>query len=474
MNKKLILTVISIIVIISILFAFSACKARKELHINEIVSEIFSENNIEKSKIYKQANYEDNDFVGIYDAKYNEISDQELEKHIEDVLLLHEKMIEVIDRKIVQKGDAIVVSYVVRYDNKIVANTNNDSLMVGSGNYGKEFEDAVIGAVVGEPFECELHSPIDTAEYKKGDVLHYNITVESINYFETYTSSDRYILDYYGVETEEEFLSLCEIRLKQIKQYQNKQSADNEFLDKIAEKCRFSVNKQEAAKYSEKVVEHHENLAYISGLELNEYIENSLKMTEEEFYDFCYDEGVKEIKRYLLVGAHTSGFEWNGELYAEFCSMNGYDSTNEDDLQAKYDYLKSNTVIDFRNLVSGAVLYNINYDNGTQYTVDVCDSSNVYTIDFSKTPSYNVDKETQDAILSSVMHTGFGGSVYGNVNHLYQTVLVVKGDGKICAKIMIDEVNGFVKWQTNDGKIVLAELDEKLFELITAVKQKNT
>ena len=248
------------------------------LPLNTVVYDILKEENIKKSKITYLCDCNNDSFVNSYSCAEQEITDEELKKFVNDLLLSHEKMIEITDRNKVQKGDAIVVSYVVRYNSKIVANTTSEALVVGSGNYYEEFENAVIGAVVGEPFDCELTSPIDTEKYKKGEILQYNITVESINYFESYSSSDQYILDYYGVKTEEEFLLECKDRLKQIKKNEAKYSADNEFLDKIAQKCSFYINKKEAVAYSKKIVEQHENMAYISNLELNNYIGQVLRM----------------------------------------------------------------------------------------------------------------------------------------------------------------------------------------------------
>ena len=151
--------------------------------------------------------------------------------------------------------------------------------------------------------------------------------------------------------------------------------------------------------------------------------------------------------------------------------MNGYDSTQEDNTQAKYDYLKTVTVHEFEHRMNAKVIYGIKIDNKTSYSVQLYDSSNIYTIDFSKAPSYTIDLETQQNILSCVVHAGFGGTMYGNGNNMYQTVLILKGDGKILAKVMVDEINGFVKWQQNDGQIVCAELKNNLRELIEQVKQ---
>lgn len=471
--KKIGIVVFCFILISTTLLILLTSKERAPLPLNDIVKSILSESNIVKSKITELADENRDDFLYLYDSTSYEVSDKELEEYVDELLLSHEKMIEITDRKTVKNGDAIVVSYIVRYNSEIVANVDSEPLMVGSGNYGEEFERAVIGAIVGEPFECELNSPIDTEKYKKGDTLQYNIMVESINYFETYTSSDQYILDYYGVENKQEFFSLCRIRLEKIKKYENKYKSDNDFLDKIADECKFSINKDEAVKYSEKNVEQHKNSAHINGLEMDEYIKKTLKMTEEEFYDFCYDEGVKEIKRYLLVGAYTNKMDFDDELYAEFCTMNGYDSTKKDDLYAKYDFLKANTVIDFNHSVTNDELHKIVFDREQIHTVDVYDSSNIYTIDYSKTSNYVVGKETQELIISGVKNLGFGGTIYWDKNNLYQTVLVVKDENGISARLMIDEINGFVKWQQEDGMVVCQKLDENLRYLINQAKGKS-
>lgn len=58
---------------------------------------------------------------------------------------------------------------------------------------------------------------------------------------------DRNVLDYYGCETEEDFLNECKIRLKQVKKYEMLNTAYDDFLEKISEKCKFNIDENEAA-----------------------------------------------------------------------------------------------------------------------------------------------------------------------------------------------------------------------------------
>ncbi len=462
---------ICVIVVLSLLLCLCGCSTKESLPLNEVVENILAENGIEKSKITFLCE-SDNEIAELYTYTSVEVSDEELQKFVDDLLLSHEKMIEITDRNTVQAGDAIVVSYVVYYNSEMVANAENDPLMVGSGNYGEEFEDAVIGATVGEPFSCELRSPVDTDKYKKGDTLKYNITVESINYFESYTASDQYILDYYGCKTEEEFLTDCKVRLEQIKRYESTVSSYNEFLGKVTEKCKFDIDKKEAAAYSKKIVEEYSDLAYISGLELNEYIEQKLDMTEDEFYDHCYDKGVKEIKLYLLVGACTEDIQFEGnESFAEFCSMNGYDSTKSDNTQARYAYLKAITTSDFSHEMVYSVAHLLNFDSKKTYTVEIYDSSNIYNIDFSADKGYNVQSNIEQNIIDIARYLNFGYTGFENHYHLYDTVLIIKADGKNEIKLMVDNVNGYIKWLNNKGDIVVTELSDELSGLIKIAKQ---
>ena len=457
-----------IILVLSMCFCImstSACKNEKALPVNYVVSEIFSESNINKSKIYRFPSKAETHFEPSY-FKVS-VNDGELEKYVSDLLLSHEKMIQVTDRNTVQKGDAIVVSYVVRYNSEIVANADSEPLMVGSGNYGEEFENAVIGAVVGEPFDCELSSPIDTEKYKKGDILQYNITVESINYFESYDSSDRYILDYYGCKSEEEFFDYCKQTLLQNKKYESDKKSDETFLTKLSSKCKFYIDDDEAIAFSKGIVESHKELAYISGLDLEDYIAQTLKMTVDEFYEQCYADGVQQIKQYLLVGAYQKDVTFDDNKdFALFCSMNGYDSTVDENLTVKYEYLVRKTALKFasskRNLAVKKVI--APFENNQAVAVEVFDVSNIETKNYLSGKKYTLDDESVSNLLW-LSNGEFSACEYNPHNHLYDMVLEYKDEDQDDVLFYIDRANGYMKYQTPANEIVYSELSSIIEKL---------
>lgn len=454
------------------------CSSNSTLLQNEYVKDFLLENGIEKTKITKICNL--NNIQELYDIESLlsvKISDEEFEKYVDDLLLIHEELVEVNDRNIVQTGDAVFVSYIVYYDDKIVANAESDCLLVGSGNYFEDFEDAVVGAEVGKPFVCELKSPVDTADYKKGDILKYNITVESINYFVTYTTSDQYILEYYGFTNEKDFLEDCKRRLLQQKKIEVKKQTDIDFLNALVNQCKFQINKNEIAVYSQKIVQEHKDLAYISAMTFDEYIVQKFKMTEEEFYDFCYDEGVEEIKRYLFVGAYTSKTSLDNQNFAEFCSMNGYDC-NDDTIVAKYAFFEEKCVNELSqtNLYVYSVGYDVPFVEGKNYIVQVYDSSNVYGINYYRDFQSATSEELQQKIITGVKNLVFGETTYICANNLYDTVIAFKAKDENVIKIMVDTRNEFVSmhhYDSSDGTpyIVVTQLTNELKDLIDIIKR---
>lgn len=74
-------------------------------------------------------------------------------------------------------------------------------------------------------------------------------------------------------------------------------------------------------------------------------------------------------------------------------------------------------------------------------------------------------------IISNIKSLKFGNTVYDDASHLYQTVIVIRDENEIVLRLMIDEVNGYVKWQQDDGRTVRQVLDEGLRYLINQETQ---
>lgn len=206
--------------------------------------------------------------------------------------------------------------------------------------------------------------------------------------------------------------------------------APEEFLDMVASDCKFYINKKEANAYGKR-------------------------------HNISYGDSVKEIKRYLLIGASTreTNFD-NNNYYTEFCSMKGYDSTDNSDTHAKYDYLKTSTIYDYGHIAVNSVGYYVSFDNKKSYSVSVYKTHDINSIDSYSKGDYSLGQEAQEEFTSAVNYIIFGETGYDTTNHLYQTVLIFKDGDEIFAEIMVDEINGWIKWKRKDEDIVRAKLAE--------------
>lgn len=449
--------------------------ANIDIPIHSVVKSILNQNNIEKSKITHLANFEESKIrynkENIHEGK---ATDEEVQDYVEILMSSHEELIEVTNRTHVQTNDVVIIDYVVRHNSKIVSKLEDIPIIVGLGEYDIELENALLGENVNNPFLCELKATITTDEYNKGDILQYEINIDSINYFKTYKPADEYILQYYGFASEQEFLKDCRFRVAQQKIRDTKNEADKEFLNALTDECRFYIDKKEVANYSTKIVEDYSLLASIYGLELEDYIEQVLKINEEEFYDRCYEEGEKEIKQYLFVGAFCNKMEnvFDGEEFVEFCSMNGYEGEKGIVANAKYEFLKNLCINSVANIdyVTYLVGYNVPIEDDTKCAVKIYNTDNIRNLNLS-IAGENIPADTAKEIISEVKMLTFEETPYYYGDNLYDSVLVFETTNKSLVKIMIDQRNGFLTmrvYEENDGYpyIVKAKITDRLIDLI--------
>lgn len=469
--KKICITSILCLLVIGL----SVCFINTGIQLNPVVKSILDQKDIQNSKITYLANFEKSKIYYNKDKIYEEkVTDDEIQNYVDILMSSHEELIEIKDRTIVQTKDVVIIDYVVKYNSNIVSKFEHIPIIVGLGEYDIELENSLLGKKVGVPFLCKLKATVTTDEYNQGDILQYEININSINYFKTYKPSDEYILQYYGFASEEEFLKDCKFRVAQQKVRDVKSSVDEEFLDVLIDECRFHIDKKEVANYSTKIVEDYSLLASIYGLELEDYVEQKLKISEEEFYDLCYAEGEKEIKKYLFVGAFCAKMEnvFDDEEFAEFCSMNGYEDEKGINTNAKYNFLKNLCINSIASIdyVSYLVGYKVPIENDTECTVKICNTDNISNLNLSISGEKVSDTKSKE-ILSEVKTLTFEETQYFYGDNLYDSVLLFEMPNKALVKIMIDQKNGFLTmrvYKDDNGYpyIVKAKTTDKLLHLI--------
>ena len=128
-------------------------------------------------------------------------------------------------------------------------------------------------------------------------------------------------------------------------------------------------------------------------------------------------------------------------------------------------------MLEYAHIFVDDISYGIPFDSKKFYSVGVYETSNIYDVDFSSDKGYELSDEEQEKFTSALHYTSFGGSCFQRTKDVYQTALIFKDGDVPFAKVMVDEVNGYIKWQQEDGTVLCAELiDTLLKELIQIAK----
>lgn len=75
-----------------------------------------------------------------------------------------------------------------------------------------------------------------------------------------------------------------------------------DLFKKIIKNTQFQVDEQEIAEYSVQIVNDYKEIANIKEKDLYTYYTDELHYSKDEFYDKCYNQGLYEIQRILLIG----------------------------------------------------------------------------------------------------------------------------------------------------------------------------
>lgn len=306
------------ILIILLLFILGCQKEEIAIIPNEITI-ILKQNNIENTTIDKLGNYSKCAMKDVDEADVI-VTKEEVERYCEIQIESYNQIVPIENREIVHKGDVVYISYMVNQNDKLINRVEHDNLIVGSGKYNEQIEEALVGRKVGESFYILI-------EMQEVGMCKFSITVESINCFITYELTDVFVKENFGVDTVAEYYQICEGIIREQKILEKKKQVEKELFSAIARTCKFEVDVKEIAQYSMKYLEEGEKLARVYDLSLEAYVEKILHKNVDKFYQECYQLAESEIQEYLIVGAIFSDLDLKitEKEYNSMCKESGYE-----------------------------------------------------------------------------------------------------------------------------------------------------
>ena len=115
--------------------------------------------------------------------------------------------------------------------------------------------------------------------------------------------SNAYVQKKYGCETLKQFYDSVKGNLIENKKIELLVSTRSNVMDRIIEISEFEMNEKEVADFSLEIIYGYEAEAMLYNMSIDEYCNQVLGISYDDFFDKCYEEGEKLIKKYLIVGA---------------------------------------------------------------------------------------------------------------------------------------------------------------------------
>ena len=188
-----------------------------------------------KAQVVVEPTMEIDGYKGIeVEKKSTEVTDELIDKEIEQVRERNSRLVTVEDRA-AENGDTAVIDFEGFVDGEAFEGGKAEgyNLSLGSGNFIPGFEEQIVGHKTGEEFSINIKFPDDyQAEELKGKDAEFKITLHEIKTKELPEVDDEFVQDVSDKETLEEYKE----ELKETVAKRLKDEADKDVDDKISEK----------------------------------------------------------------------------------------------------------------------------------------------------------------------------------------------------------------------------------------------
>ncbi len=257
-----------------------------------------------------RVNYDTEGYIELGEYKGLEVNPITVEITEEDVNLqiaqeLETQMVQTpID--VVEDGSTAVIDYVGTKDGEAFDGGTAEAyaLEIGSGSFIEGFEEGLIGVEKGETVVLDLTFPDDyTEESLAGEDVEFEVTVNEITKNEYPILDDDFANDQ-GYNTVADYEAGVKKELEENAYMQAEYDEKLRLLGLIVDDSKFPEYPEKQLKAIEdKIVESVEEEAELYGFTFEEYLEQGLLMTSEEFDETVTDYGKTALEEELVVYA---------------------------------------------------------------------------------------------------------------------------------------------------------------------------
>lgn len=302
---KILLVILCILAAVIVCFTYHGNKYVSDSRIQGNVRDYLEKNQITNCRIISCPPISDlKKRMSVSSDQLNiDVTESEIKEFVQRVMDSYDKVVELKNRKTVKNGDLVTVDYSVYYGGKKINQRNDDLVKVGSGNYDKHFEKALIGMKKNQFYEKVLVVPDDVDDKNmRNKKEKFKIKVTAINKYIKYNLTDQFVKKNLEGNSVTEYLEYAGKKVESEKLAEKKSQLEQELLLDISSECKFELDQDEVANYALAIVKKYEQLAELNDLSVEEYAKENGK-NKEEFYQMCYQEAEDNIKKIIVIGA---------------------------------------------------------------------------------------------------------------------------------------------------------------------------
>ena len=342
MKKSKIVCILIILLGCFIFCMFSLSKNKEEsLVISEDIEKYLEYLCLDECKIVK---YEKSS--NKYIVPTINIEKSQIDEYVNNILETYAEYEVVESRKIVQIGDFINVDYSVYLGSKLIDSKTDVLLKVGSGFFDAEFERIVVGNTVNNKYSIKtnkLHNIISENYYDRELIIEW--VVKELLVCHEQSLTDEFVKQQMGYESVVAYKESVKKQLENEERKLNIKEQIRNIINKEISVSKFVMDEEQVLEYAVEYVKTYKELANINNMTLEMYIKEVLNISEDNFYDLCYEEAEKEIQRILIIGRIAFEQELKVtsndiEKYCEIINMSYTNMSSDEKISVRYNILE--------------------------------------------------------------------------------------------------------------------------------------
>lgn len=233
-----------------------------------------------------------------------EVTDEEVNKEIDNAREQNSRMITVEDRP-VQDGDITKIDFEGFVDGKAFEGGSGTDypLTIGSHSFIDTFEEQLIGKNIGEETEVNVTFPEEYhAEELKGKPAKFMVTVKEIKYKELPELDDDFVQDVSEFETVDEYKADIKAKITERKENQAKAEKEDAVIEKIIEGASMDIPEAMIDFQVQNMIQDFAQRLQQQGLGIEQYMQYT-GLTADKLKEEMQPQALKRIQSRLVLEA---------------------------------------------------------------------------------------------------------------------------------------------------------------------------